>query len=194
MAKSESITYQSIAKICNEMIKADEKPSVRKLHARVGGSFSTITAHLTQWRAQQTLAKSSDNTLSDEFHQALLAEFARITASVKKQLLAQLTEKDEQLTEAGELLAEHENRLSECEKTYKEIVTKAQLEQLTLEKKLAAAIGDSESAKKRELILQEKIDALIDKCHQAELKAAIAETKAAEYNRRDSRVGDGKKT
>ena len=193
MAKSESITYQSIAKICNEMTKTDEKPSVRKLHARIGGSFSTIAAHLTQWRAQQTLAQSSDNTLSDEFHQALLAEFSRITASVKKQFLAQLTEKDEQLTEAGELLAEHENRLAECAKSYKEMLGKAQLEQLTLEKKLAAAIGDAESAKQREAVLQEKIDALIEKCHQAELKAAIAETKAAEYSKREGRVGDGKK-
>ena len=194
MAKSESITYQSIAKICNEMIKADEKPSVRKLHARIGGSFSTITAHLTQWRAQQTLAQSSDNTLSDEFHQALLAEFARITASVKKQFLAQLTEKDEQLIEAGELLAEHENKLSECEKNYKEMLEKAQLEQLTLEKKLAAALGATESAKQREMVLQEKIDALIEKCHQAELRAVIAETKTAEYEKRIGRVGDGKIT
>ena len=189
MARSESITYQLIAKLCNEMTKADEKPSVRKLHARIGGSFSTITAHLTQWRAQQTLAQSSDNALSDEFHQALLAEFARITASVKKQLLAQLTEKDEQFTEAGELLAEHENRLSECEKKYKDMLGKAQLEQLTLEKKLAAAMGDAESAKQRELVLQEKIDALIEKCHKAELRAAIAETKTAEYSKHEGGVG-----
>ena len=194
MARSESITYQLIAKLCNEMTKADEKPSVRKLHARIGGSFSTITAHLTQWRAQQTLAQSSDNTLSDEFHQALLVEFARITASVKKQSLAQLTEKDEQLTEAGELLAEHENRLSECEKNYKEMLGQAQVEQLALEKQLAAAIGVTESSKQREVVLQEKIDALIDKCHQAELKAAIAETKTAEYSKREGRVGAGKKT
>lgn len=48
---------------------------------------------------------------------------------------------------------------------------------MDLEKKLAAAIGNSESAKQRELVLQEKIDMLIDKCHQAELRAVIAETK-----------------
>jgi len=48
---------------------------------------------------------------------------------------------------------------------------------LNLEKRLVAAIGDPESAKQRELVLQEKIDLLIDKCHQAELRAVIAETK-----------------
>jgi len=53
----------------------------------------------------------------------------------------------------------------------------AKSELLDLEKRLAAAIGDSDSAKQRELVLQEKIDVLIDKCHQAELRAVIAETK-----------------
>jgi len=58
MAKSDSITYQAVAKICMEMMNAGEKPSVRKIHARLGGSFSTITEHLNQWRAQQALAQS----------------------------------------------------------------------------------------------------------------------------------------
>ena len=177
MSKSENITYQAVAKICNEMTTAGDAPSVRKLHARLGGSFSTITGHLNQWRSQQVLAQSSDNELSAEFNQALMAEFARITEAVKEKSKLQIAEKEAQLTEAIELLTAHENKLEECEKKYKELEQRAKSEQLDLEKRLAAAIGESESAKQRELALQEKIDMLIDKCHQAELRAVIAETK-----------------
>ena len=59
---------------------------------------------------------------------------------------------------------------------------------------MAAAIGDAESAKQREMVSQEKIDALIEKCHKAELRAAIAETKTAEYEKRIGGLGDVKKT
>jgi DNA-binding transcriptional MocR family regulator len=177
MSKSENVTYQAVAKICNEMTAAGDAPSVRKLHAHLGGSFSTITAHLNQWREQQALAQSGDNALSAEFNQALLAEFARITETVKEKSKLQIAEKEAQLAEAIELLSAHENKLEECEKKYKALEHHAKSEQLDLEKKLAAAIGNSESAKQRELALQEKVDALIDKCHQAELRAVIAETK-----------------
>lgn len=165
MAKSENITFQAIAVICNEMTKAGENPSVRKLHARLGGSFSTITEHLNQWRTKQALAQSTENELSEEFNQALLAEFARITEAVREKSKLQITEKEEQLTEAVELLSAHESNLATCEKSYKELEERAKLEQLTLKKKLAAAIGDADSAKQRKSALQEKIDMLIDKCH-----------------------------
>lgn len=177
MSKSENITYQAVAKICNEMTASGDAPSVRKLHARLGGSFSTITGHLNQWRSQQALAQSSDNELSAEFNQALMAEFARITEAVKEKSKLQIAEKEAQLAEAIELLSAHESKLEECEKKYREMEKQAKSEQLDLEKRLAAAISDSDSLKQRELVLQEKIDALIDKCHQAELRAAIAETK-----------------
>jgi hypothetical protein len=60
---------------------------------------------------------------------------------------------------------------------------------LLLEKKLAAAESEVKSAKQRELVLQEKIDGLIEKCHQAELRAAVAETKAAEQSKRELNTG-----
>ena len=106
-----------------------------------------------------------------------MAEFARITEAVKEKSRLQLAEKEEQLSEAVELLNAHETKLADCEKKLNEIVEQAKSEQLTLEKKLAAAVGDAESVRQREVGLQEKIDLLIDKCHQAELRAAIAETK-----------------
>lgn len=177
MAKSENITFQAVAVVCNEMSKAGENPSVRKLHARLGGSFSTITEHLNQWRTKQALAQSSENELSDEFNQALLAEFSRITEGVREKAKLQLAEKEAQLAEAVELLSAHESKLADYELKFNELASQAKSDQLSLEKKLAVAIGDAESARQRELGLQKKIDLLIDKCHQAELRAAIAETK-----------------
>jgi len=118
MAKSENVTFQAVTVVCNEMSKAGENPSVRKLHARLGGSFSTITEHLNQWRTKQALVQSSENELSDEFNQALLAEFARITEGVREKSKLQLAEKEAQLTEAVDLLSAHESKLEECEKKY----------------------------------------------------------------------------
>lgn len=192
MAKSESITFQSVAKFCNDMTGAGNKPSVRKLHAQLGGSHSTLTEFLNQWRTQQALAHSNANELSEEFNQALLAEFSRVTESVKEKSKLLLTEKDEQLTEARELLAEYEGKLVALEKILKESKDKAQSAQLVLEKKLAVAEGDAHSAKHREKELQNKLDALIEKCHQAELRAVIAETKTAEFNKRESREQERK--
>ena len=185
MAKSDPITFQSVAKLCNDMVGAGNKPSVRKLHAQLGGSHSTLTEFLNQWRTQQALAHSNANELSGEFNQALLAEFSRVTESVKEKSKLLLTEKEEQLTEARELLAEYEGKLVTLEKTLKESKEKVQSAQLVLEKKLAVAEGDAQSAKNREKELQNKLDAMIEKCHRAELRAAIAETKSAEYNRRE---------
>ena len=188
MAKNEPITYQSVAKICNEMVNASEKPSVRQIHSRLGGSFSTLSEHLSQWRAQKTLIQSSDNELSEEFNQALLAEFARITANSKNQSSALLNEKDEQLIEVRELLSECETKLVECEKNFKAEKEQARAGQLALEKKLAAAESEAKSTKQREIILQEKIDGLIEKCHQAELRAAVAETKVVEQSKRELNI------
>lgn len=176
MAK-ENVTFQAVAVICNELTNAGVKPTVRKVNERVGGSFSTVSMHLKQWLTNQALAQSSENELSDEFNQALLAEFARVTGAVKAKAELQLAEHEVQLTEAIDLLATHELQLKECEKHYKMVEERAKAEQLELEKRLAAAIGDADSAKQREQGLQEKIDLLIEKCHQAELRAAIAETK-----------------
>lgn len=188
MAKNEPITYQSVAKICNEMLNANVKPSVRQIHSRLGGSFSTLSEHLSQWRAQKTLIQSSDNELSEEFNQALLAEFARITANSKNQSSALLNEKDEQLIEVRELLSECETKLVECEENFKAEKEQARAGQLALEKKLAAAESEAKSTKQREIILQEKIDGLIEKCHQAELRAAVAETKVVEQSKRELNI------
>ena len=193
MAKSASMTFQSVAKLCNDMVSSGNKPSVRKLHYQLGGSFSTITEHLQQWRMQQSLAHSMDQELSDELKQALLAEFARITAGIKEKSNVMLTEKEEHLTETRDLLVEYEGKLVVLEKSLKECKDQSQSQQLALEKKLAASEGDAHSAKHREKMLQDKIDVLIEKCHQAELRAAIAETKSTEYNKHESRGGERKK-
>lgn len=192
MAKSESITFQSVAKLCNDMVIVGNKPSVRKLKAQLGGSHSTLSEFLNQWRTQQALAHSNENELSEEFNQALLAEFSRVTEVVREKSKLLLNEKDEQLTEERELLAEYESRVVALEKALKESEEKVQSVQLALEKKLAVAEGDSQSAKHREKELQNKLDALVEKCHQAELRAAIAETKTAEFNKREGR-GVGRK-
>jgi hypothetical protein len=186
MAKSEPITYQSVARFCNEIAGTGNNPSVRKLHAQLGGSFSTLSEHLQQWRSQQNLASATDAELSDELRQALLAEFSRVTDSIKVKLNKALFEKEEQLTETRELLAEYENKLAAIEKSLKDCKEASRLEQLSLEKRLSAAESGAHSAALREKALQDKLDAMIEKCHQAELRAAVAETQVAEHQKRAS--------
>lgn len=48
-----NINYRVVADTCQELLVAGEKPGIRKVCERLGGSFSTISVFLQQWQEEQ---------------------------------------------------------------------------------------------------------------------------------------------
>ncbi len=69
---------QRVAQLCNQTELLGNKPSVRKIIAELGGSFTVVAEYLKQWREEKELAKESDMAISQELQQAILAEYALV--------------------------------------------------------------------------------------------------------------------
>jgi hypothetical protein len=184
MARKDNITYQTVADICDALVEVGDKPSARKIHQKAGGSLSTILTYFTRWKEQWTLANSVDADLSDPFRQAVLAEFGRVTASLKDRLETQLAEEKMQLKEAQSALADEEARSEALQEEIDSLKKAAEQQRLTLEKKLAAADARNHDHEKREAAYQQQIDALREQKHASELKTARAETECHELQKR----------
>lgn len=190
MSKKDQVTYANFIKAANELKEAGQQPSVRLVRLKIGGSNSTLLEHLRRWHGETALAASVDQQISEPLKDALLAEFGRVTQSLRDKLQAEINQERQQNKEICELLAEAENRCSEIE-------AKAQLDReqsavaiLKLEKQLSAANERAaelqrqtdkaaQKADKEIAELQEKVGQLREEAHQAQIKAAIAETKVA---------------
>src|SRR5271168_921458 len=156
MSRTPKATYQSVSNCCHELLAIGDKPSIPKIHEKVGGSFSTISKFFQQWQAEHRLAHKTE--LSESFQQAALAEFARVSETIKKQVREELENQKQHLTEIQELLLSSESRneqvreeLADCQKTLADT-------QATLEKELAIAKALTEDAAKREASLQNQIE------------------------------------
>lgn len=184
MAKNEPVNYRAVAEVCNDLVKTGDKPSVRKVHKRLGGSFSTVAEHLQRWNEQQNLAQGTNAELSNELRQAILAEFGRVTLQIKETLQAQLADKDTQLKEIQDLLAEYEAKIAMLTQQVDFTQKEAQQQQLKLEKLLSATESKLQEAEKREIKLLQQFEQTRDKQHQSELRAAVAETQCKEALKR----------
>lgn len=178
------ITYFTVAKICNQMKLTGEKPSVRKIRERIGGSFTTIAEFLKKWRDETVLADSTEMAISEELQKAILAEFAEVAMAVKSSLQESIDEKDVDFKEAKEALAEHEALCRKQELKINELETEIQNSRLDFEKKLAACESTVSFLKDREEFLQKKTAELHEKYHQAEMQTAVANTKSENYQNR----------
>ncbi|WP_207386713.1 DNA-binding protein, partial [Legionella quinlivanii] len=65
------ISFYDVAQQCNRLQLLGEKPSVRKLRAVLGGSFTTINEYLRQWREEQSLAGTSEFEISKELQDVI---------------------------------------------------------------------------------------------------------------------------
>ncbi len=170
------ITYHAVANVCNQLHLLGEKPSTRKIRERLGGSFTTITEHLRQWRNEATLAESTDMALSAELTNSILAEFAMVAQRTESFMKSVFEEKDIDLKETQVALSECEIKFIKLELQFDELKTKAHNDNLELEKKLAFHESTVSFLKEREVELQNKLAATNDAYTQAQLQAAIANT------------------
>lgn len=178
------ITYQSVARICNQLKATGDKPSARKIREKIGGSFTTITEHLRKWRAETQLSESSDIAISEELQNAILAEFTQVASQVHASLQETIDEKDVDLQETREALSECELKFRQQALSLSEVKTKLHNDTLEFEKKLAGYESTISFLKDREIELQNKLADLNEKAHQAELKTAISNTMADGFQNR----------
>lgn len=179
-----AITYQSVAKTCNQLQLVGDKPSVRKIREKIGGSHTIIAEHLKKWRAETQLSESTDMAISEELQKAILAEFAQVASQVQSSYQETIEEKDIDLQEATTALTEYELKYRQQELNLDEIQRKLHNDTLEFEKKLAACESTVSFLKDREIELQKHCAALNEKSHQAELQTAIANTKADNFQNR----------
>lgn len=193
MDKKQPLTYQSIADACTQLVKSGGRPSVRKLHAQLGGSFSTISEYLQRWNQQTALAQSAEADISDHLKQALLAEFGQIAQSVRHGLEQQLEDQTQQLAENQKLLKEYEDKNRELgaqlQKSQQQLANQA----AELEKTIAAHQAQLAEKEQREAKLDARLQQLMQEKHLAEVKTAIAQTRVEECEKRITALEKGKK-
>ncbi len=140
MSKKEQVTYQVVARVANELKGQAITPTVRAIRERIGfGSNSTVLEYLRRWEADEVMAATVTEGLSDGFKQAINAEFGRLMQATREKLEAQLAKEKQHTKEANELLAEAENKISDLEARLELEKTQAAEAILRLEKQLAAA-------------------------------------------------------
>lgn len=179
-----AITYQSVAKTCNQLQLVGDKPSVRKIREKIGGSHTVIAEHLKKWRAETQLSESTDMAISEELQKAILAEFAQVASQVQSSYQETIEEKDIDLQETTAALTEYELKYRQQELRLDEIQRKLHNDTLEFEKKLAACESTVSFLKDREIELQKHCALLNEKAHQAELLTAVANTNANNFQNR----------
>jgi chromosome segregation ATPase len=179
-----AITYQSVAKTCNQLQLLGDKPSVRKIREKIGGSHTVIAEHLKAWRAETQWSESTDRAISEELQKAILAEFAQVAAQVQSSYQETMEEKNTDLQETMAALNECELKYRQQELQLDEIKKKLHNDTLEFEKKLAACESTVSFLKDREIELQKKCALANEKAHEAEIKTAVANTKADNFQTR----------
>lgn len=181
MHKSLPLSYASVTATCAALTEAGDTPTVRKLHAKLGGSFSTLSAFLKQWLEQQQNLNTDGNTaISAELTQAWLTELAKVIAKTKVTATAQLQTQATQLLEAQELLTEHETKIEAL--TQQLAVAHSHAIQLSTKFEQALAVAEARASDyvARETTLQQQLAKALEQFHAADMRAAVAEAIAAE--------------
>jgi len=153
------------------------KPSVRKIIAELGGSFTVVAEHLKRWREEKELAQESDMAISQELQQAILAEYALVANKVKQGLETTINELSLDLTEIQEELNTSLSTINKLEARIAELERNAQDNSLTYEKRISADASTIEFLKDEKQNLHKLLGEANQLRHEAELCAAIANTK-----------------
>jgi len=177
------ISYQRVAQLCNQMELLGNKPSVRKIIAELGGSFTVVAEHLKQWREEKELANESDMAISPELQQAILAEYALVANKVKQglettinELRLDLIETQDELSSSLSTIKKLEARIAELEKTVKDNA-------LTYEKRISADASTIEFLKSEKQSLHQLLGEANKLKHEAEVREAIANTKVEAFSK-----------
>lgn len=170
-------TYQGGAQLCNQMEVLGNKPSVRKIIAECGGSFTVVVEYLKRWREEKALAKESDMEISQELQQAILAEYALVANKVKQGLETKINELRLDLAETQEELNSSLSTIKKLEARVAELERTAQDHSLAYEKKISADAPTIEFLKEEKQNLNKLLGEANKLKHEAELREAIANTK-----------------
>lgn len=132
------LTLTAVSALCNRMVLAGEKPTVRKVQEQLGVSFNRIIEYLNQWRTERDLANESSTSISQELTNALLAEFAKIGKKVASTFSERLEEQNAELHEAKEELEKLSQKISLLEQDNQNLKKSIELQYLKYEKKAAS--------------------------------------------------------
>lgn len=171
------ITYQRVAQLCNQMELLGNKPSVRKIIAEFGGSFTVVAEYLKQWREEKDLAKESEVAISQELQQAILAEYALVANKVKQGQETKITELCLDLNETQEELSSSLGTIKKLEAHIAQLERTAQDNSLAYEKRISADASTIEFLKNEKQNLHQLLGEANQLRHEAELREAIANTK-----------------
>jgi chromosome segregation ATPase len=171
------ITYQHVAQLCNQMELLGNKPSVRKILAELGGSFTLVAEYLKQWRTENELANEADVAISQELQQAILAEYALVANKVKQGQEAKINELSLDLSETQEELKSSLSAIKKLESRITELERTIQDNSLSYEKRISADASTIEYLKTEKQNLHKLLGEANTLRHEAELREAIANTK-----------------
>ncbi len=138
-SKKEDITYAVYVQAVSDLKAQGHAASVRVVQRTIGGSHSTLLEYQRRLQADQALATTIQDTISDSCKQALLAEFGRMVQATREKLESELAQERQQIKEANELLREAESRIAALEIQYQSEKEHASEKILTLEKQLAGS-------------------------------------------------------
>ncbi|SEG40461.1 replication region DNA-binding N-term [Legionella quinlivanii DSM 21216] len=177
------ISFYDVAQQCNKLQLLGEKPSVRKLRAVLGGSFTTINEYLRQWREEQSLAGTSEFEISKELQDVIQSEFVRIAKEVQSSMQGTLEEKtadlEDALKEIKELNGKNFNleiKIAETNKHYEQ-------HRIESDKKLAILEAEISYLKNEKEMLHKKLGEANKAKHDAEISAVEAKARLDEIKK-----------
>lgn len=86
----EGVTYEMVAAEADAMVAAGEKPGLRELQRRLGGSMSTSHQHLLKWRQAQPTAVPPETAVSPSVAREITLDKSRAIAEARAETEAAL--------------------------------------------------------------------------------------------------------
>lgn len=183
MSKTPHITYTAVANACVEILKQGEQPSIRAIHARTGGSYSTITAMFKQWKTATQAGSDAAVSFSDRFKDALRLEVNQITKTIREQLSRQ-AEQDQRLGhETSQLLAEYEQRIDELSHQLENLKSQCDDQRVAYERKLAVVTEQTHQAQAKLNHLQDQFTSVSESHQKCQIDLAIYQERCAQQDR-----------
>jgi len=166
------IPYEKFVEVWEQLLK-ENRAGTNAAHDVLGGSKNTIAAYRERYEREKTakeisLIKSVE--LTEAVHQAIAGIKVKEIAILEKENTQLKSRIDEHLV----TLKETEEKLAAAQIDQEDTKTNADIEKLSLERKLAAATGSIDDLKRREQKLLEKYEQQLERYNQAKQEAAVA--------------------
>ena len=177
----ESVGYEQVAAVCEALVAASDKVTVRRVQAEVGGSNTTILNHLRRWQDTQRAAAVAgpvDGILTDQVRAALVTWAKTRESEARADAERRAVELDELYVAAKEGWEMAESRITALEA---ELLAERERGATTARESaeaLAAAEGHAAAADKQIAQLQEHVATEQKNAETSRMAAAEARIKA----------------